>query len=80
MVIILTTLATDSHYQQRRRPLLRLILILSLGGIAIATHSQHHERDLLQMQRILNKQPIKNPPIGGLSVIQLSRIVINADR
>lgn len=59
MVIILTALATDSHYQQRRRPLLRLILIFSLGGIAIATHSQQHERDLLQLRLILNSHIVQ---------------------
>ena len=53
MVIILTALATDSHYQQRKRPLLQLILILTLHALAIATHSQQHERDLLQLQLIL---------------------------
>jgi len=59
MAIILTTLANDSHSQQHRQPLLRLILILSLGGIAIATHSQQHERDLLQLRLILNSHIVQ---------------------
>jgi len=54
-----------------------VILIITLRGLAIATHSQQHVRDLLQLRLILNRQAIKDPPIGGLGVIQLSRVVIN---
>lgn len=63
-----------------RHPLLGWVI-----GAARRSSAARRERSQLgyrlrQVLRTRQRQPIKNPPIGGLGVIQLSRVVINVDQ